>query len=207
MKTKNRNIGALIAVTLVSGFSSAVAVDTVQVSEKAAAVGMLPHQKRGEILEEKERNPFAAKVEFVENSSANTNTEESAIRAKLSELREISMGISHGEDGYSAQVGGLILKTGKIVDQLIPNQTDKLKVIKVTEKSVEISWLNEEGAEEPRKHVLELDMRPLVGQILPGTTGGKLELIDPRGGPSPKSFNAGETNEFFVEGAPAITPE
>lgn len=192
-------ISAALAVCLTLGSASlAIAADSNEVSEKAAAIGMLPFQKRGTELQAEERNPFAERV-IVRNSVAagNPNTEESKLRSRLSEMKVT--GISRGEHGYTAQIGGMILKEGEMVDQLIPRQSDKLRVTKVTDKTVEISWVNEEGAEEPRKHVLELDLRPLVATKLAGNGG--VEPIDPRGGPP-----VGST-EFLANGGSVESPE
>ncbi len=153
-------------------------------SEKAAAVGLLPHQKRGKPLDSKERNPFAEQVQIESTGEVtDTNSEESKIRAVLMGM-EVS-GVGRGSNGrMKALLGGLFLEEGRELSQIIPNQTDILKVTKVNEKQIEISWVDVEGTEQPRKHVIELDMDPDIRTQLP-SPGGEgdgvmLTPIDPR---------------------------
>ena len=183
---------------VLGSWTSALATESIEVSEKAAAVGMLPYQKRGDTLDKDERNPFAVRVEKKQNvSTTDGTTEESKLRGRLNQMRV--QGISRGEGGYRAQVGGLILEEGRMVPQLIANQTDVLKVSKVSEKTVEITWVNEEGAEEPRKHILALDIRPMVRSALPAAGG--MAPMDPRipVGYQPK-------REMLAEGETPVTP-
>ncbi len=154
------------------------------VSEKASVVGMLPHQKQGKPLDAKERNPFAelVRVEAV-GEAEDTSTEESNIRAVLASLKV--SGVTRGDAGaMKAQLGSFILEEGRELEQIIPNQTDVLKVTKVSEKLVEITWVDVEGSEQPRKHIIELDLSPKVLTRLPSpggeSDGGPLSPVDPR---------------------------
>jgi len=153
-------------------------------SEKAAVVGMLPHQKQGKALDAKERNPFAEllPVEAV-GEAEDTSTEETNIRAVLASLKV--SGVTRGDaGGIKAQLGSFILEEGRELDQIIPNQTDVLQVTKVSEKLVEITWVDVEGSEQPRKHIIELDLSPKVLTRLPSpggeSEGDTLSPIDPR---------------------------
>ncbi len=182
MKTIRLTILAAIGMSGVSAGNVGSAADEIKASEKAAAVGMLPHQKRGNEVDANERNPFAHRVEIAQaTTEEDTNSEEAKIRAVLNGL--IPTGITNGRNGLKAQVGGLILEMGRPVPQLIPNQTDRLRVTKVSAKSVEITWIDEEGAEEPRKHVIDLNsLKPTVETILPGSSeeGTRKHPIDPK---------------------------
>jgi len=153
-------------------------------SEKAAEVGLLPHQKRGKPLDTKERNPFAVLVQVEPSGEAkDANSEESRIRAVLMGMKVSGVGRT-STGGMKAQLGGLFLEEGRELSQIIPNQTDILKVTKVNEKQIEITWVDLEGTEQSRTHIIELDLDPKVRtQLLaPGSEGdgGMLTPIDPR---------------------------
>lgn len=154
------------------------------VSEKAAAVGLLPHQKQGKVLEPKERNPFAEQVRVeAAGEVKDANSEESKIRAVLMTMKVT--GVTRAGDGrLKGMLGRFVLEEDRELSQIIPNQTDILKVTKVTDEQVEITWVDVEGSEQPRKHVIELDMEAKVGVMLPSpggeTDGQLLSPIDPR---------------------------
>lgn len=199
-KTQTIKATAMAVVTIMAGVTVGAAAESIEVSEKAAAVGMLPYQKRGDVLENDERNPFAERT-IVKDSNVSTtdgSTEESKLRGILSNMRVT--GISKGEKGFRAMVGGLIMEEGETIPPLIGRQSDKLRVSKVTKTTVEITWINEEGAEEPRKHVLSLDLRPLVRSKLPSS--GVIEPIDPRGGVNGTLTGA----EMLANGGAAVSP-
>ena len=182
MKMKYTLFVLAVGVNSFAASNLVAAADDVKISEKAALVGMLPHQKRGTEVDANERNPFAHRVEIVKTEAKrDTNSEEAKIRAVLNGLRVV--GITNGKNGLKAQVGSLILEVGRAVPQLIPNQTDRLRVTKVSAKSVEIKWIDEEGAEEPRKHVIDLDLTPRINTALAGSSeeGKRMFPIIPHG--------------------------
>ncbi len=51
---------------------------------------------------------------------------------------------------------------------MIENQTDRLRVTRITDKQVEITWIDEEVAEHPRKLLIPINLNPDVSFLLPG---------------------------------------
>ncbi|MFP6872259.1 MAG: hypothetical protein VCA55_02020 [Verrucomicrobiales bacterium] len=136
----------------------------------AEEVGVLPQEKEGMIkafiLKQEERNPFADRTKGDNGQTAeDSQSEDSRIRLAL-ESFSVS-GIARGQDGYKAQLGGIILSEGNLIPRLIPGQADDLRVTKITPELVEITWVADEEADKPRKITLEIDLVPRVGVLLP----------------------------------------
>jgi len=133
-------------------------------------IGVLPHEKESMIkafvLRQEERNPFADRTKGEKGQPAeDSQSEDSRIRLAL-ESFSVS-GIARGQDGYKAQLGGIILSEGNLIPRLIPGQSDDLRVTKITPELVEITWVADEEADKPRKITLEIDLDPRVGVLLP----------------------------------------
>lgn len=138
-------------------------------------VGVLPYEKESMIktfiLRQEERNPFADRTKGDKGQPAeDSQSEDSRIRLAL-ESFSVS-GIARGQDGYKAQLGGIILSEGNLIPRLIPGQSDDLRVTKITPELVEITWVADEEADKPRKITLEIDLDPRVGVLLPTASKG-----------------------------------
>ena len=86
---------------------------------------------------------------------------------------EISGIIKDNEGHYKVLIGRSLLAEGARMPQLIEGQTSLLRISKVTEKSVEISWVGDQASATPRKVVKQLTVtQPLITQLIPSLSGG-----------------------------------
>ena len=96
-------------------------------SKDNASFGVLPSQKKQQlmvfILDDKDRNPFViAKEENKIVEGVSSHSEETKIRSILESLKV--NGISRGDNGNKVQLGGLILKPGRLLPRIIEGQSD-----------------------------------------------------------------------------------
>jgi len=160
---KTITAASLLALALISGQAMAEGIT-------ASDVGTLPSQRIPSSVNAGDRNPFQTHIAQVEDTpgSFDGDSEESRIRKVFSGLKVT--GRVPASDGGSPRVlvGDLILKEGAIVPQVIENQTDILKVTRITDKEVELTWVAEEVADQPRKLPIAINLEPEVSFILPG---------------------------------------
>ena len=139
-------------------------------SKDNASFGVLPSQKKQQlmvfILDDKDRNPFViAKEENKIVEGVSSHSEETKIRSILESLKV--NGISRGDNGYKVQLGGLILKTGRLLPRIIEGQSDDLMVKNISPTNIEITWVGDEEADKPRVMLIPVDLDPKVGVVLP----------------------------------------
>lgn len=132
--------------------------------------GVLPSQKKQQlmvfILDDKDRNPFViAKEENKIVEGVSSHSEETKIRSILESLKV--NGISRGDNGYKVQLGGLILKPGRLLPRIIEGQSDDLMVKNISPTNIEITWVGDEEADKPRVMLIPVDLDPKVGVVLP----------------------------------------
>jgi hypothetical protein len=154
-------------------------------------IGILPEEKLSQRPEEKidpkKANPFAERAKAKEAKATETvETEEIKIRRVFDTLK-IS-GITKYNGQYSALLGDLILEEGAQVAPVIQNQTQILRVTRITEKLVEIAWVEGAGFETvaPRKIVKRVELSPRVGVLLAAqpagsTDAGAMTYLDENG--------------------------
>ena len=176
-------ISSLAAMIVAANGIAREPVDPVEntVISSVAEIGVLPHEKEklinGFVLKQVERNPFADRAKGDKGlPSEDSQSEDSRIRLAL-ESFSVS-GIARGQGGYKAQLGSIILSEGKLVPRLIPGQSDDLRVTKITPELVEITWVADEEAAKPRKIILEIDLAPRVGVLLPMATKGGSGVVE-----------------------------
>ena len=160
MKTTINTAISVLAVTLLSAEVK---------GETAADIGTLPSQKVPAPVVEGDRNPFATRIPQKEEGFGNIDaeSEESRIRQIFANLQV--NGYVPGSTGSArVLVGDLILREGIDVPQVIENQTDVLRVTRISKKEVEITWIDEEVAEAPRKLLIPINLEPEVSFVLPG---------------------------------------
>ncbi|MGI9240565.1 MAG: hypothetical protein ACR2RV_07170 [Verrucomicrobiales bacterium] len=137
--------------------------------ETAADIGILPSQKIPASVDKGDRNPFSTR--HVENNvpidGIDTESEESRIRQVFAGLR-VTGHVPASKGSPRVLVGDLILKEGIELPQVIENQTNVLRVTRITNKEVEITWIDEEVAEAPRKLLIPINLEPEVSFLLPG---------------------------------------
>lgn len=149
----------------------AAAADVEVKLQQLKDIGMLPEEKLGfrpeEKLDPKRTNPFAERAKAKEAKAVETvETEEIKIRRIFDSLK-IS-GLTHYNGKYSALMGDLIIEEGGQIAPVIPNQTQILRVTRVTEKFVEIVWVEGAGYETvaPRRIIKRVELNPRVGVLL-----------------------------------------
>jgi hypothetical protein len=137
--------------------------------ESAADIGILPSQKIPATVDSGDRNPFATRTPEQENfgEGFDIESEESRIRQIFAGLR-VTGRVPASKGAPRVLVGDLILKEGIELPQVIENQTDRLRVTRITDKQVEITWIDEEVAEQPRKLLIPINLDPDVSFLLPG---------------------------------------
>ena len=139
-------------------------------SKNNGSFGVLPSQKKQQlmvfILDDKDRNPFViAKEENKIVEGVSSHSEETKIRSILESLKV--NGISRGDNGYKVQLGGLILKPGRLLPRIIEGQSDDLMVKNISPTNIEITWVGDEEADKPRVMLIPVDLDPKVGVVLP----------------------------------------
>ena len=139
-------------------------------SKDNGSFGVLPSQKKQQlmvfILDDKDRNPFViAKEENKIVEGVSSHSEETKIRSILESLKV--NGISRGDNGYKVQLGGLILKPGRLLPRIIEGQSDDLMVKNISPTNIEITWVGDEEADKPRVMLIPVDLDPKVGVVLP----------------------------------------
>lgn len=131
-------------------------------------IGMRPDQKRPLVLKENERNPYAKRSAEEEATDENgINQEEQQIRARLSSLTV--SGRSQGPNGLRVLLGDIILEQGRLLPQLLEEQSENLKVLEINEDTVILGWLDIESNEPTGKTMqVAYDLTPMVTYALHG---------------------------------------
>lgn len=131
-------------------------------------IGMRPEEKRPLTLKQNERNPYAKRGSQEESVGEETiDAEEQQIRARLSSL-SVS-GRSQGPNGLRILLGDIILEQGRVLPQLLEEQSESLKVLAIDENSVVLGWLDiETGESTGKKMQVTYDLTPMVSYALHG---------------------------------------
>lgn len=136
-------------------------------------VGLLPGQKVPLAVEETERNPFSKRViQTAEPEAKDPGGEEAKIRDLLESLP--LQGVTKSGGRLKVLLGSLALEEGRQVPPLFANQTEKIRVLFIDDKKMELGFVEKDGTAQTRKMVLFLDFSPTVRyKIGPGSAGGK----------------------------------
>lgn len=134
----------------------------------ARMIGMSPDSKRQLLIKANERNPYASRSPGEQEVDGNgENVEEIEIRKTLSSLSVT--GMSRGQNGLRILLGDIIIEQGRILPELLPDQSEDLKVIEISEDSVTLAWLDIESSEPTGKTLqLAFDLTPSVSYALHG---------------------------------------
>lgn len=164
-------------------FPSAVCVLVSSLSALAApvgSVGMLPGEKVAIKVEEAERNPFGLRVvQTTEAPKEDTGSEETEIRTVVESLTV--KGVTKSGGRVQVLLGSFALEEGKLMPELIPDQTEKLRVLTLTEEKAELGFVEKNGSVGGRTIVLRLDFTPSVRyKVGPGATAS--DAASPMGG-------------------------
>ncbi len=156
-----------------------------------AGIGMLPQDKTPVIVVDSERNPFGKKK--VEKATENTITEESRIRAIFDSLPV--RGVTGDPISGKVLLGSVFIEEGSEVPPVLPEQTEKLRVLEVREGTVVLGFLEKSGPAYSRKITLRVGLKPHVRFKLPTESTEKSETEKPsalggitsdNGGPTPQ---------------------
>ncbi len=168
---------SLLLIPLLSFASLPVRAEVEVKLQQLKDLGILPEEKLSyrpeEKLDSKRLNPFAERSKSKEAKAVESvETEEIKIRRVFDTLK-IS-GITKSQGKYSALLGDLIIEEGRQLEPIIQNQTQILRVTRVTDKQVEIVWVEgtspETGA--PRRIVKLVELAPRVGVLLAAQPAG-----------------------------------
>jgi hypothetical protein len=178
------NARLLSAAFLFSCVSAAPAEVEVTMA-KLRGIGLLPQDKAElrpeDKLDIKRRNPFAERKKATQNKPIEqVETEESKLRSFFD--KEKVNGIMKFDGKHVVTLGRLSLEEGQIIRPIIPNQTQILRVMKVTDDELEIGWVEDAtlGLEPavPRKIQKRINLRPEVKALPLGVeeVDGKAEM-------------------------------
>lgn len=136
-------------------------------------IEMRPDEKRPLLLKDGERNPYAKRsVERETSGEESANEEELEIRNRLSLLSVT--GRSLGPNGLRVLLGDIILEKGRLLPQLLEDQSENLQVVELDENTVILGWLDIETSELTGKTMqVSYDLSPKVGYALHGQGGGQ----------------------------------
>lgn len=131
-------------------------------------IGMRPEDKRSLTLKVNERNPYARRSAKEEAAiDGPENEEELQLRDMLSTLTVT--GRSRGPNGLRVLLGDIILERGKVLPQLIVDQSERLQVIEVNDDTVILGWLDVETGELTGKTTqVAYDLSPSISYALHG---------------------------------------
>lgn len=129
------------------------------------APGLRPEEKEPIPIEEGERNPFARRGPATGTTVVeDTESEESRLRSLLEKMKVA--GYTEGDDGASVLLGNYRMKPTQILPPLLANQTEKLQVVSVNPKRVELVFLESDGRPPSRSITLRYNLRPQVRFLL-----------------------------------------
>lgn len=139
-------------------------------------ITLSPDEKRALVLKPEERNPYARRNPDVDLITENSEqeTEADLIRDTLMALP--ITGRSYGPKGLRVLAGEIILERGKLVDQVIENQTENLIVENVKDNAIELAWIDlETGKLTGKRLILPYDLSPKVHFVLKGQSESEEE--------------------------------
>lgn len=125
-----------------------------------------PSDKTSETLRAEERNPYVSAKS--ETEEIRNNNEENSIMDKLKQLAVV--GTTRSPDGkLRVMLGDMILEAGKLVPQLLPEQSIELYVSGLYEDQIELQWVEKKNTGlPPRTFSIPVDLRPYVRFVLNG---------------------------------------
>jgi len=128
---------------------------------------LLPDGRETVVLRPGERNPFGQlALPVVEAEVQAAETEEIRLRKILGSLK-VGGRSTKGKTG-SFLLGSLILKEGDQLPALVENQSEILKVARVSPDEAVITFFERDQTVEPRQITIRLNMKPSVESLLYG---------------------------------------
>ena len=128
---------------------------------QSSSVGPLPDERKAIPVTEGERNPFGKKItKITAEMPADTESEESRIRSHVAQVGVY--GFRSAPEGNKALLGSYLITEGLSVPPFFANQTETLRVNKISEKEVELGFVEQDGTHASRLISLSFDLRPTV---------------------------------------------
>jgi hypothetical protein len=134
-----------------------------------ASVGVLPEQRQPVTLPAQERNPFSKQEAKVVSAAPEDDkeSEENRIRRALTKLSVVGR-TRDASGAWKVMLGGLILQKGRNVPPVLQGQTEMLRVAAISDRSVELVWLDKSGEPDARRMAIPIDLAPHVHTALAG---------------------------------------
>lgn len=126
-------------------------------------IGLLPSDRRTDVVIASERNPFAKieepKVEQVVEEAQELG-EEGQIVAALGAI-EVA-GRARSDSGWKILFGDMILEKGKMLAPVVEGQTHQLKVAEIFDSVMEIEWIQDDATASPKRIFIPIALMPSV---------------------------------------------
>lgn len=204
---------ALVVLAVASCPAPAQEVALTPAEQKAADMRMpeldrtalQPEKREPETVREGERNPFGLIVLPKEEEekvveTVQTETEEMRIRRILANMRV--SGLSGSKGSYRAILGPMSVKEGEILPKLFANQAEVLRVAKITDREVVLSFAEKDPSLPPRTLALGFDLQPRPNALLAGEFFKKLVPFTAKGVPDLKPIEMPSV-KAVIDGAEA----
>ena len=163
-----------------------------------------PDKREPANVQEAERNPFGLlslpPTEVEETATIQAETEEMRLRRILGNMRV--SGVSGSPGAYLVLLGSMQIKEGQPLPKLFADQAELLRVTKVTDREIILSFEEKDSGVPPRTIGLGYDLRPRPQSLLPGEIFGKLVPFTPKGAPDLKPLEVPAV-KAIAEGAEA----
>lgn len=144
---------------------------------------LVPDKREPATVQEAERNPFGLvslpPTEVQETATIQAETEEERLRRILGNMRVSGMSGSPG--AYLVLLGSMQVKEGQRLPKLFADQAELLRVTKVTDREIILSFEEKDASLPPRTIGLGYDLRPRPQSLLPGEIFGELVPFTSKG--------------------------
>jgi len=125
-----------------------------------SSIGLLPQEKTPETVAAGERNPFGARRIVAQAPVLKASGDEAQIRAVIARLP--LSGLTSGYGVIKVLLGPYTLEEGKIMPPVIPNQMERVRVVSINSKAVELGFVDKDGSADTRKMTLPIKLAPAV---------------------------------------------
>lgn len=132
---------------------------------------MLPTGRHVERILPEEKNPFGQKVQVKEEALVvEEETEETRLRKLLGDIP--IRGVVQSGDACVMMLGPMTLREGIILPNLLPRQTERVKVLKITETEAIFGFVDRDGRADVRTLPRRVDLAPEVRYLIPSKIPG-----------------------------------
>lgn len=140
-----------------------------------SAIGLLPQDKKPEVVEDSELNPFGIRTKQGTAAVVVVESEETRVRAALAHMAVGGLTRSYGVT--KVLLGSLMVEAGETLPDVIPGQTEKVRVMAVNDNQIELGFVEKDGAVGERKILMGVDLEPVVRYRLPPPSTPRKETV------------------------------